>query len=99
LALSQYTHQTMTARERLRAWIKNHTNQRRFAQELAIDEGYLSQVLSGRRTPRLPILADIERQTGIPVGSWVPTGRGETAKQRRNRRESRKLGAGKSHAA
>jgi len=83
----------MTGRKRLKAWIVKHTNQRRFAAEIDIHETYLSQTLSGRRTPRLPILAAIERETGIPIGSWVPSLYGETDKPRKTMRKSRNLGA------
>lgn len=89
----------MTARERLKAWITNHTNQRRFADDIAITESYLSQVLAGLRTPRLPILCEIERQTGIPVNSWMPITNGKSAKARKAKSKSRSLGAEKSHVA
>ena len=89
----------MTARERLRAWIENHTDQRRFAVELGVDETTLSHYLSGRRRPKSPKLARIEDLTGIPMRSWLPSPSGETAKPRGNKRTSRKLGGANSHAA
>lgn len=89
----------MNARERLKTWIAQHTDQRRFAQDILITESYLSQVLSGRRTPRLPILARIERETGIPIAGWVPIPVGASAKPKRSGRKTANIGAGKSHAA
>jgi transcriptional regulator with XRE-family HTH domain len=83
----------MEARKRLKAWIVLHTNQREFAKDIGIDESYLSQVLAGLRTPRLPILGRIERETGIPVGGWVPSTHGTSAPQRRNTRKTANVGA------
>jgi transcriptional regulator with XRE-family HTH domain len=89
----------MNNRERLRAWIRAHTDQRSFASDIGIHETYLSQTLSGRRTPRLPILYRIEQQTGVPVSGWVPLLIGDAEKRRKARRKLRSLGKGKSHAA
>lgn len=89
----------MTARERLRAWIEEHTNQRRFAADINIHETYLSQVLSGRRTPRLPILGAIERETGIPLNSWLPTSHGEPSGAAKKPKRNRYHGREKSRVA
>lgn len=73
-----------SGRERLAAYIERHfDNQYEFARLLKITEAYLSQILSGRRRPSLPILSEIEDITGIPMRAWVPTRRG-TKKQRVN---------------
>lgn len=89
----------MDARKRLKAWILNHTNQTRFADEIGIHEAYLSQILSGNRTPGLPILALIEEETGIPINSWVPRSHGKVVRSRKNQRKSANVGGEKSRAA
>lgn len=89
----------MEARKRLKAWILAHTNQRRFAADIGIDETYLSQVLAGLRTPRLPILARIEAETGIPLNGWVPLADGKSSQARKKSKKSGNVGGGKSHAA
>lgn len=73
----------METRKRLLDWIANHTTQREFAAELGITEAYLSQVLHGRRTPRLPILMDIEDKTGVTVRSWALSSIGKEHADRR----------------
>lgn len=78
----------MTARARLRHWIAEHTTQQAFAAELGVTAGYLSQVLSGDRTPRLPILARIEDLTAIGIRSWLPSPHGAAAKMDENKRDS-----------
>lgn len=87
----------MTARERLKAWIDNHTDQRRFAAELGIDESMLSHYISGRRRPSSPTMGLIEDLTGIPMRSWLPTRVGKTADRTRNLGKSGKLGARNNH--
>jgi transcriptional regulator with XRE-family HTH domain len=53
-------------------------HRRRFLQREAADyfgwhETYISQLLSGARTPGLDNAVQIERQTGIPVEAWMPS--------------------------
>jgi len=59
-------------------------NQRELAELLGIHFTYLSQLLAGRRRPRLPMAVHIEQVTGIPVESWVPTRLSTSSKRRRN---------------
>ena len=85
-----------TGRALLRSWLKrSEMLQRDFAGEISITEAYLSQVLSGKRRPSLPISVRIEDRTGIPVRSWLPSARGESGKtagkQAKTRRVSREL--------
>lgn len=88
----------MDSRARLRAWIDAHTDQRRFAAEIGVTEAYLSQILSARRTPRLPILGRIEDQTGIPIRGWLPIPHGKSAKATKAKRKSSRVSGGQSHA-
>lgn len=68
-----------TGRALLADWLrKSHTNQRDFAQRLRISDGYLSQILSGLRRPKLELLTLIEHITGVPVSSWVDKRRGSS---------------------
>jgi len=61
-------------REQLAAWReRSKLKQYELARLLEITDAYLSQVLSGKRRPSLLIAVRIERETGIPVSSWVPT--------------------------
>jgi transcriptional regulator with XRE-family HTH domain len=89
----------MHGRLRLRAWIQNHTNQRQFAAEIGVDESYVSQILSGRRTPRLPILGAIERETGIPMNSWLPMSNSKSSRTRTAKRKTRNIGGEKSRVS
>jgi transcriptional regulator with XRE-family HTH domain len=65
-------------REQLAAWLRrSKLKQCDFARQIHITDAYLSQVLSGKRRPSLPIAVRIEDQTGIPVRSWLPLGVGQ----------------------
>lgn len=87
----------MHGRLRLRRWIDEYTNQRRFAATIGIHEAYLSQILSGVRNPALPILAAIEQETGIPIQSWVPRRLGAAERRRRAKAKTAKLCAVQAH--
>lgn len=63
----------MTRGQRLlREWLNRSTlMQKELAARLGISDGYLSQILGGRRRSKLEILMAIERETGIPVSAWA----------------------------
>lgn len=70
-------------RELLAAWIKrSKLTQRQFAPLIALTEAHLSQILSGKRRPGLPIAVRIEDRTGVPVRSWLPQRVGGSARKR-----------------
>jgi len=46
-------------------------NQRLVAAYFEWDEAYISNLMSGRRTPGLDNAVQIERMTGIPVEAWM----------------------------
>jgi transcriptional regulator with XRE-family HTH domain len=61
------------------AWIrKTRSTQRETARALGISDGYLSQILSGLRRPKLELLHRISTLTGVPVSSWLDAGRGNS---------------------
>lgn len=69
----------MTGRERLRAWIdRSRLNQSEAADLLGFDRTFLSQILTGRRTPGLANGVRIEDITGIPVRAWAASSEAET---------------------
>lgn len=71
-----------TGRERLIEYRDRHfRNQYELADLLELDQAYLSQLLSGKRRPGLPIAFRIEERTGIPASSWLLTKRGKTSAQ------------------
>lgn len=60
--------------ERLTEYRDRHGyKQYELAELLSLDEAYLSQILSGKRRPGLPIAVRIEDRTGIPAKSWLLT--------------------------
>ncbi|ATC34633.1 helix-turn-helix transcriptional regulator [Caulobacter sp. SL161] len=42
---------------------------------LGISKGYVSQLVSGARTPSLELAVRIERELGIPPSAWLPAER------------------------
>lgn len=61
-------------RERLRDWIaRSRLTQRAAAKLLGMHYTFLSQILSGDRSPALKTAVRIERVTGIPVEAWMPS--------------------------
>lgn len=70
----------MTAgRKRLREWLdRSRKQQKELARALGVSDGYLSQILSGLRRPKLELLMAIEVETGVPVESWADTRRGKS---------------------
>lgn len=68
--------------ELLAAYRDRHTyKQYELAELLELDEAYLSQILSGRRRPGLPIAVRIEDRTGIPAKSWLLNRVGKSKKR------------------
>jgi transcriptional regulator with XRE-family HTH domain len=63
------------------------------AERITVTNAYLSQILSGKRRPSLPIAVRIERETGIPVESWTEPQVGKS--ENRGRRRGDKAQAGK----
>ncbi len=62
------------ARTRLADWIeRTKVSQRHAAKLLGMHFTFLNNVLTGRRVPGLTNAVKIERVTGIPAVSWVPS--------------------------
>ena len=60
------------ARERLKGWIvRSKLSQGKAADLLEVDRSYLSQILSGKRSPGLETAVHFESVTGVPVATWV----------------------------
>lgn len=60
--------------EKLRAYIDAHfPSHTAFAREVGVSKGFMSQILSGDKTPSLKIAVQISRSTNgeIPVEAWV----------------------------
>lgn len=61
-----------SGREDLAAWLsRTCMSHKALATRLRISEPYMSQLLSGRRTPGLELATDIMVLTGVPAVSWV----------------------------
>lgn len=74
----------LSGRQLLRAWReRSKQNQRTLAVALEISDGYLSQILSGARRPKLELLMRIEALTGVPVSSWADIRRGKLGKSKK----------------
>jgi transcriptional regulator with XRE-family HTH domain len=50
------------------------TRQSALADTLGINRGYMSELVSGRKIPSLPLATRIEQATAgaVPVGCWIP---------------------------
>lgn len=71
------------------AWRRrSKQDQRTLARALGITDGYLSQILSGLRRPKLELLIKIEDLTGVPVSSWAELRRGRTGKSTKHSADS-----------
>ncbi len=74
-----------SGRTLLRAWLaRSKQNQRQFAKAIGVSDGYLSQILSGLRRPKLELLIHIEALTGVPVGAWADTKRSKLGNTRKH---------------
>jgi plasmid maintenance system antidote protein VapI len=63
----------------LRDWMDRRAlNQRETAELFGWDETFISQLVNRRRVPGLTNAIRIERETGIPVESWVSSARDES---------------------
>lgn len=57
--------------ENLRTWLKaNNIRQGEFAGRLGISQGHLSDLLSGKSSPRPELAAKIEAETGGAILYW-----------------------------
>lgn len=55
-------------------------NRSDMARKLELDRSYISQILSGRRTPSLTTAADIAREVGVSIDAlhgWIVKNAGE----------------------
>ena len=61
-----------TGAEQLADWMKRRLfNQQQAAAHFGWDNTFISQLVTGRRSPGLTNAIRIERETGIPVEAWV----------------------------
>lgn len=68
--------------QNLRTYLeRTATPQTRFAAIIGISRGYMSQLVSGTKTPSLELAAAIERATdgAVTAASWVPPRADEAA--------------------
>jgi transcriptional regulator with XRE-family HTH domain len=87
-----------TGAERLAEYRDRHGyKQYELAELLELAEAHLSQLLSGKRRPGLPIAVRIERMTGIPAESWLLTRVGKPKKASADDSDLAEVHTGKSH--
>jgi transcriptional regulator with XRE-family HTH domain len=85
-------YRVMHGRDRLRLWIaRTQLSQRQVARLFGVHYTFVNQMLSGRRSPGIRVAVTIERETGIPVGAWMPTAEGKNAKGTPGRAKTRKV--------
>jgi transcriptional regulator with XRE-family HTH domain len=79
-----------SGRHLLNAWRKRaKLNQTQLAKALMVSSGYMSQVLTGKRTPtNLPFLTRIEALTGVPISSWWDKPSGKSGNARKHSADS-----------
>jgi transcriptional regulator with XRE-family HTH domain len=59
-------------RSRVRATLKRRRrNQGWLAEQVGISEPHLSRILTGKRTPSLPIAVKLEAATGVPARDFA----------------------------
>lgn len=64
----------LTARQRLRDWMRrSRLTQRAAAEVLGVHFTFVSQLVNAHRSPSLATAVRFERLTGIPVEAWMPT--------------------------
>lgn len=56
--------------EKLAKAVLEYGSQSRLAAALALDQSYLSRLLSGERRPSLTLANQIEKKLGIPQDAW-----------------------------
>ena len=63
----------MDSQHPLKNWIETNTSPAQFARDLAISESYLSEILSGRKSPSLGLAARLSRATSgaVPIEAFV----------------------------
>lgn len=63
----------MASTHPLKVWIEENATQSRFADLVDCSEGYLSEILSGKKQPSLDLAAKMSRATGgsVPVEAFV----------------------------
>jgi len=79
-----------SGRHLLNAWReRSKITQTELAEALKVSNGYMSQVLTGKRQPtNLPFLMRIEALTGVPPSSWVDMPRGKSGKSKKHSADS-----------
>jgi transcriptional regulator with XRE-family HTH domain len=66
--------------EQFKDWMhRRRFLQKEAAEHLGFDHTFISQLLSGSRTPGLESAITIERKTGIAVEAWLSSERDESA--------------------
>lgn len=79
----------MTGAQQLRDWMdRRRYNQAELAQELGVQEAYVSMLLNGKRTPSLELAVKIEEHAGIPAKAWSLTQRHNSKNTTRRARET-----------
>ena len=87
-----------TGAERLAEYRDRHGyKQYELAELLGLADAHLSQILTGKRRPGLPIAVRIEQRTGIPAESWLLTRRGKNGRRATDTTESAQIHTGKAH--
>lgn len=63
----------MDAQHALKVWIEKNTTQAKFAEEVGISEGYLSEILKGIKEPKLGLANKMSRATKgkVPLSAFV----------------------------
>jgi transcriptional regulator with XRE-family HTH domain len=57
----------------LRAWLKAaRRSQRSLAKEIRVSPGYITLLITGIRTPSLPVAKRLQDVTGIPAADFAP---------------------------
>lgn len=63
----------MDKMHQLKEWIGANTTQAQFARDHGISEGFLSEILAGKKEPKLGLAARMSRSTGgkVPLDAFV----------------------------
>ena len=85
----------LNGRERLRQYLdRARLKHYELAEQLGITDSYLSQLLSGRRSPGRTNALKIEDVTGVPVRSWQDSSVGSAPKAHAEADDKDKVGNG-----